>query len=336
MTDSIPEHLVRVQPDQLNITRKKWGRGYRYYNGGEMPLEDEGKLEVVSSIPVPATWSEVHLCPDPQSYILASGYDGSGKFQYLYHPDYLDFRNKLKFEELHHFGEALPRIRRKVRADLKAKEWTEEKLMALLVRVLDKYHLRIGSRVYAQKNQSFGLTTLRKKHLKEEDSDMYFQYQGKSGQLREVHLTDSRLVDLIHEVAEFPGWELFSFRQGNASVSASSTKVNHYIQDISQSDFTARTFRTWAGTVLAVKYYPKAKDELKANPRRDLKAILVEKVAEKLGNTPAVCRDYYIHPGVLEKVVSGNFDPNPCDQQFLKNNLYRKYECRTMEILSGL
>ncbi|MGB0176879.1 MAG: hypothetical protein ACPF9D_06920, partial [Owenweeksia sp.] len=209
-------------------------------------------------------------------------------------------------------------------------------LMALLVRVLDKYHLRVGSRVYARKNQSFGLTTLRKKHIREDDSELYFRYRGKSGQLREVHLTDSQLVELIHEISEFPGWELFSFRKGDVSVTASSTKVNHYIQDISNSDFTARTFRTWAGTVLAVKYYNRARREVEKNPRQELGATIVKHVAARLGNTPAVCKDYYIHPKVLELVVSGDFDPAPCDPEFLKNSLYRKYECRTMEILSRL
>ncbi len=336
MTDQIPEHLNRIDPSSLRVSRKKQGRGYRYFNGSEKPVKNQSIKKIVASIPVPNTWTEVRLSTDPKSYILASGYDGSGKFQYLYHPDYLDFKNQLKFEELLHFGQCLPRVRRKVRKHLNKPEWSEEKLLALLVRILDKYHLRIGSRVYARKNQSFGLTTLRKRHLKEGDSDLHFEYTGKSGQQRDVHLTDSRLVELIHEISEFPGWELFSFKTGNASVSASSIKVNHYIQHVSQSDFTARSFRTWAGTVLAVKYYQKAVQEVKANPRRELQAVLVEMVAERLGNTPSICRDYYIHPGVLEQVLSGDFEPEPCESRFLKNSLYRKYECRTMEILSRL
>lgn len=337
MESEIPKHLKDVDPDDFKIRRKKWGRGYRYFNGNGKDLENNETLEVVEDIAVPNTWTEVTLSAKPNTYILARGYDGSGKLQYLYHPDYLAYRNDQKFSELLGFGLALPRIRRRLRKDLKRDAWDETRLLALIVKILDKYHLRIGSRVYAKKNQSYGLTTLRKKHLIEEEDDTFtFDFKGKSGQERTISLTDSSLVKLIEEVAEFPGWELFSFKTDDGKFSANAEKVNNYIRGISGGDFSARDFRTWAGTVLSVKYLSKAQKVVEKNPKRKLGSTLVELVSEKLGNTTAICKDYYIHPEVLKQAIRKDFDAEPCDERFLKKNLYRKHECRTMEILTSL
>lgn len=331
----IPQHLQKTDPEDFFLRREKRGKGFRFVHNGGKPVKDENLLEFISNIPVPNTWSDVKLCEKEQGHILASGYDGSDNLQYLYHPDYLDFRNKQKFANLAEFGMTLPRLRRKLRRDMKGGDWDEQKLLALIVRILDKYHLRIGTRVYAQKNQSFGLTTLRKRHLKEIDTTYHFEYSGKSGQQRKIQLSDPYLVELVEELDDFPGWELFSFRANGEKVVATGQKVNDYIRNVSNADFSARTFRTWAGTVLAVKLLDEAKKEVEENPRRKLKTALVEKVAGKLGNTPSICEEYYIHPKVLKKVTEPNFDANPCDEKFLKNTLFRKHECRTMEILTG-
>jgi DNA topoisomerase-1 len=337
MQTEIPRNLVDVDPEDFKIRRKKWGRGFRYFNGHNTALKDESKLEMLEGFAVPNTWTEVTLSDKPHTYILARGYDGSGKLQYLYHPDYLAYRNDQKFNELLDFGMALPRIRRRLRKDLSEEEWTENKLLALIVKILDKYHLRIGSRVYAKKGQSYGLTTLRKKHLKEIDDDTFsFEFKGKSGQQRTISLTDSSLVSLIEEVAEFPGWELFSLPTENGKFSANAGKVNRYIRKISGGDFSARNFRTWAGTVLSIKYLPKAQKIVAQNNRRKLGSTLVELVSEKLGNTTAICKNYYIHPQVLQQAIKEDFDSEPCDQRFLKKTLYRKHECRAMEILTSL
>lgn len=334
MASELPEHLREVDPDEFGIKRKKWGKGYRYLNGNDQDVEDDEILEIVKNIPVPNTWSEVTLSHNNDTHILARGYDGSGKLQYLYHPDYLEYRNEAKFSHLVEFGLSLPRIRRRLRKDLNTEHWDEAKLLALIVKILDKYHLRIGSRIYAKKNHSFGLTTLRKKHFREVDNAIEFNFTGKSGQQQKVSLTDHTLVKLLEEVAEFPGWELFSFRTDEGQISANGAKVNAYIREISGGDFSARDFRTWAGTVLSVKYLEKAREIVAKNPKRKLAATLVELVSNKLGNTPAICRGYYIHPTVLENVLQADFDCEPCTEKFIKNSLYRKHECRTLEILS--
>lgn len=333
-TQEIPDHLTSIKPSDFKITRRKWGRGYRYMNGSG-PIDSDKLLHKLKSMAVPATWTDVKLCKSTDNYILASGFDGSGKLQYLYHEDYLDHRNSVKFDDLLNFGHALPRIRRRIRKDLKSPKWNEGKLLALIVRILDKHHLRIGSRVYAKKNGSYGLTTLRKRHLSEVDNHIEISYTGKSGQDRNVKLTDPTLIHYLEEVADFPGWELFSFKNGGDRISADSKRTNAYIRQISGEDFSARNFRTWAGTVLCVANHDKAKKIVEKDSRRKLSSVLVELVAEKLGNTPAVCKEYYIHPKVLERTLQENFDPSPCDQKFIKNTMYRKYECRTMEILNS-
>ncbi|AEV31540.1 topoisomerase IB [Owenweeksia hongkongensis DSM 17368] len=332
----MPPHLKKVDADNFNISRKKWGRGFRYLNEDGESLVDDSILDTVQGIAVPNTWTDVTLSDRSDTYIQARGYDGAGKLQYLYHPDYLAYRNEQKFNELLDFGRVIPRIRRRLRKDLAAEHWDEQKLLALIVKILDKYHLRIGSRIYAQKGQSYGLTTLRKKHLKEEEDSFSFEYIGKSGQERTINLTDSSLVKLIEEVAEFPGWELFSFRTDEGKYSANAGEVNNYIRKISGGDFSARDFRTWAGTVLSLKYLSKAQTIVEKNPKRKLGSTLVELVSEKLGNTPAICKDYYIHPEVLKHAIKEDFDSEPCEEKFLKNSLYRKHECRTMEILEKM
>lgn len=336
MEAEMPEHLMDIDPDDFSIKRKKWGKGYRYLNGSDHVVEDSGVLEVVKHIPVPDTWSDVTLSHQSNTYILARGYDGSGKLQYLYHPDYLEHRNSLKFERLLEFGKSLPRIRRRLKRDTRSPYWNERKLLALVVQILDKYHLRIGSRVYSKKNNSFGLTTLRKKHLQEQDNSLVLNFIGKSGQHRTINLTDHGLVELLSEVAEFPGWELFSFKTDEGKFSADASRVNQYIREISGGHFSARDFRTWAGTVLTVKHLPKARKIVHQNPKRKLSSTVVEMVAEQLGNTPAICRKYYIHPEVLSSACSEGFECEPCEEKFLKNSLYRKHECRTLEILTNL
>ncbi len=331
----LPPHLTLCDPHNFRVKRTKWGRGFRFCIGQARNIKNEKMLRHLKAIPVPNTWTEVRLSSEPHTYILAVGYDGSEKLQYLYHPDFLTFRNVQKFSRLYDFGMQLPRIRRKVLKHLKQEEWNEQKLMALIVRILDKYHMRIGSRIYVKNGHSFGLTTLRKKHFREVDAAVKFEYMGKSGQFQEVELTDTVLVAMVREIAEMPGWELFSFQQKGLKLQATAGKVNEYIRGIAGEDYSARTFRTWAGTVLAVKYSPRARKILEQNPQRKLRTVVVELVAKELGNTPAICEEYYIHPQVLQAVLKEDFNTEPGDPRFLKKNLFRKYECRALEILSN-
>jgi len=330
----LPCGLQHGDPAAFEATRRKRGKGWTFHDlASGRRLRDARTLNRLRTIGVPATWTDVRLSLNPRSHIQAAGYDGSGKLQYLYHEDFLEYRNQVKFGELPIFGTALPRMRRRIARDLRGDRWNENRLMALLVRILDRYHLRVGSRLYATGNNTFGLTTLRKKHLKEHATDLAFDYIAKGGKRLQVPLTDPRLIALIREVAEFPGWELFSIDSGGERITADAQRVNDYIRRISGEDFTARTFRTWAGTVLCVKHIEPARRAVRENPQRQLAAALTERVAERLGNTPAVCRQYYMHPDVLEAVLRNGFDPAPSDRSLPGRSLYRVHERRTMEIL---
>lgn len=333
MRSDIPEHLTEGCVDDFEIKRVKKDTSFSYHFKDETALAKNLQKQV-QEYGVPNTWTEVALCKNGNTHILASGYDGSGKLQYLYHPDYLEYRNSLKFLELKEFGRTLPRIRRKVNQHLKSEDWNEEKLLALIVKILDKHYLRVGTRAYAKKNSSFGLTTLRKKHLNETEHGLSFEYIGKSHQNRKIELHDADLVEHIKECADFPGWEIFSIKQGGKSVKASSSMVNEYIRAISKSEFSAKTFRTWGGTSSAVKLLPKAKRIIEKNSRKELGATLVQLVSERLGNTPSICKQYYIHPEVLQKALQPEFSPEPKKSGAFAKNYLSKAEQRTLEILN--
>lgn len=328
----IPKHLKAADVDAFSIFREKKGEKFTYLNKSGKPISSS-TLNLVSSYGVPNTWTQVSLSADGKAHILAAGYDGSNKLQYLYHPDYLEYRNSLKFLELSEFGKLLPRIRRRVNKDLKQAEWCEEKLLALVVKILDKHHLRIGSRAYAKKNSSFGLTTLRKKHLQETDNGLSFQFTGKSGQQRSVELNNPDLIEFVKECVDFPGWEIFSFKHKNSSCVATSDMVNSYIRKISRSDFSARTFRTWGGTSLAVKLRAKAQKIIEQNKRKELEATLVQLVAEHLGNTPSICKQYYIHPQVLTTVTKKGYQEARIKSRFKNLSYLNKHEKKTLSIL---
>jgi DNA topoisomerase-1 len=329
----LPDHLNEGDVEVFSLKRIK--QGTRFLYKGEAGEEIKGALRSqLEDYGIPNTWTEVKLSPSNHTHILATGYDGSGKLQYLYHPDYLEYRNALKFMELTDFGLALPRIRRKVNAHLKHDDWDEQKLLALITKILDKHYLRIGTRAYAKSNNSFGLTTLRRKHLNETEHGLSFEYKGKSHQQRRVELHNEQLVEYIKECADFPGWEIFSFKKASETVKASSTMVNEYIREMGGADFSAKTFRTWGGTSLSVKLQPKAKRIVEKNKRKELGATLVQLVAERLGNTPSICRQYYIHPMVLETVLEPGFQADPKPNGSYALAYLNKFEQRTLEILN--
>ncbi len=335
MRHDIPEHLAEGHVNDFDIVRVKKGNTFKYYFKDDTAVPKNLQKQV-QAYGVPNTWTEVCLCKNGDTHILASGYDGSDKLQYLYHPDYLEYRNSLKFLELSDFGLTLPRIRRKINQHLKSEEWNEEKLLALIVKILDKHYVRIGTRAYAKKNSSFGLTTLRKKHLNETAHGLSFEYIGKSHQNRKIELHDTELIEHIKEVVDFPGWEIFSFKKGGKSVKASSSMVNEYIRTISKSEFSAKTFRTWGGTSSAVKLHAKAQSIVAKNTRKELGATLVQLVSERLGNTPSICKQYYIHPQVLEATLQPNFNTKPKKGGTFDKNYLNKSEQRTLEILNAV
>lgn len=298
----LPKHLVYASDEQAGYLRKRRGRGFSFFNPKGEKIAKGDLPRHLQKLYVPPAWSEVWLSPKANAHLQATGYDEQGRKQYVYHDDWNGYRQSEKFSQLEGFAEALPAIREKIHQDLQKEGWPREKVLALVVALLDSSYMRIGNVQYQKSNQTFGLTTLRRKHLKTEDSLAIFSFKGKKGVQRTVKLEDAELVGLLKECSELPGYELFRYEEGKAQRQVDSGDVNEYLREISGSEYTSKTFRTWGGTVLAVELFHQAQQLVEENPRRDLLAAVVQLTAEALGNTPAVCRAYYIHPAILDAI----------------------------------
>lgn len=294
MTDEVPGYR-----------RKKHGRGHMYFDPKGNKIDKKVLEERLEALVIPPNWDDVWICPYMNGHIQVTGYDERGRKQYIYHPDWVAFRNANKFSKLVQFGKKLPEIRERIQQDLKKEDWEKEKVLALVVSVMDEAFIRIGNRTYLEENNTYGLTTLRRKHLKVTGKEAVLRYQAKSGKEREVNIENSHLVELIKECSDLPGYELFRYQEGNRSHIIDSEDVNDYLHEIAGEEFSSKDFRTWGGTVTAVEEFEEAEREVEENPKKKLIPALVQRVSEKLGNTPAVCREYYIHPAILMAAEEG-------------------------------
>jgi DNA topoisomerase-1 len=333
----IPKGLKYVCDDDEGIYRKGRGKGFIYLNKKNEKIEDEKILARINDLVIPPNWKNVWICKDPNGYLQVTGYDQKGRKQYLYHKKYTSYRQKGKFKLLYKFGLNLPIIRSRIQRDLKKKGWPKEKLLALIIRTLDDYHLRIGSTQYLHENETYGITTLRRKHIRNENGELIIEYKGKSGKLREIHVNNPVLINLIKETSELPGFEVFRYiDEDGKSRKIHSQEVNEYLQEITQMNFTAKDFRTWGGTVTVVEVCKEAKAEIEENPRKKLDTAIVKKVAERLGNTISTCREYYIHPKVLKMAIKKDTEiiPDHLPEDIKYGHLLRKNEKKVLSILN--
>jgi DNA topoisomerase I len=283
------------------MTRKMGVLGFRYYRPDGRPLKSPTDLKRIRMLAVPPAWKHVWICPDPRGHLQATGRDARGRKQYRYHPDWRAHRDRDKFDRLEAFAAVLPVIRARTAADLAQSGLPREKVIAAIVQLLERSLIRVGNDEYAKSNKSFGLTTLRDQHVEVKGSTLRFEFRGKSGKRHSVGINDRRLARIVKQCRDLPGQELFQYidvegrRQG-----VNSADVNTYLREITGTDFTAKDFRTWFGTVLATTALREFRhaDSDAAAKRNVLRAI--EAVAGVLGNTPAVCRKSYIHPAILE------------------------------------
>lgn len=308
--DSIPKHLVHVDDSRPGYTRKKWGRGFSYFDVNRERLKQKEALKRIHSLVIPPNWKNVWICVDSSGHLQCTGYDARARKQYLYHPDWTEYRQREKFSKVLSFGRVLPEIRKKVDADLALSSWPKQKVLALAVHLLDDYYLRIGNSAYVKKNETYGLTTLRRKHLNfRDESFLKLSYQAKSNKERNIAIRDKMLIRMIRETSELRGYEVFRYLDSdNQSCSIDSSDVNTYIHEIGGDAFTAKDFRTWAGTKLAVEFALSAFEEADNHPTRKRIPTLVKQVAKRLGNTQKVCRTYYIHPAILSKLEADGTD----------------------------
>lgn len=307
---SMAEHikkLLYVSDEDPGYTRKRWARGHRFFDPEGKSISKTVLQDRLKSLVIPPMWNDVWICKRENGHLQATGYDDKGRKQYLYHPLWQEYRSRHKFDKMIEFAHALPRIRERVAHDLDKDGWPREKVLALIVSLLDASHVRIGNQEYLKENKTYGLSNLRRKHLSLEGREAIFTYKSKHGIEQRVSIDDQKLVSLIRECSELPGHELFRFYEGeHAGQLVDSGDVNEYLKEISnEEDFSSKNFRTWGGTVTAVERLEEAVEEVQANPKKELTPSLVKKVAQRLGNTEAVCRDYYIHPCMLECVENG-------------------------------
>ncbi len=250
---------------------------------------------------IPPAWTEVWICRDPNGHLQVTGHDAKGRKQYRYHPRWREVRDENKYDRLINFAEALPRIRRRVARDLGRKGLPREKVLAAVVKLLETTLVRVGNDEYAEANKSFGLTTMRNRHARVVGAKVRMEFSGKSGVHHEIDIREPRLAKIVRKCQELPGQELFQYvdEQGNVH-DVGSSDVNDYLREVSGGDFTAKDFRTWAGTALATEALKEFEDfDTTAAAKRNVtKAI--EHVAQRLGNTTAVCRKCYVHPAIVD------------------------------------
>jgi DNA topoisomerase I len=299
---------LRYVNDQTlpGIRRIGSGRRVRYVLPSGATLADRAELQRIRSLAIPPAWTDVWICPNPDGHLQATGRDARGRKQYRYHPRWREVRDEVKYGRLIAFAQALPRIRARTAADLAGPGLSREKVLAAVVQLLEKTLIRVGNDEYARENGSFGLTTMRDQHAKINGGTVRFEFRGKGGIQHAVDLHDRRLARIVKACQDIPGYELFQYidSDGNRQV-VDSADVNAYLRAITNEDFTAKDFRTWAGTVLAAKALAELASfrSTAEAKRRTVKAV--ESVAKRLGNTKAVCRKCYIHPAILDAYMDG-------------------------------
>ena len=296
---AIAANLVYVTDKEEGIERRKKGEKFDYYFKDELVKDDETLLRIKHLV-IPPAWEKVWICKKENGHLQATGYDVKNRKQYKYHPHWNSLRNETKFYRLHDFGKTLPSIRLQLEKDLSIPELCERKVLAAVVSLMERTNIRIGNAFYEKAYGSFGLTTLKDRHVKFEGNAVSFSFKGKKGVAHNITLKSKKLAGIIKKCRDIPGKELFQFydKEGNRH-SIDSGLVNNYIREISHADFTAKDFRTWAGTVqafLALKSIGCCETETEAK-RKMVEALDI--VSEHLGNTRTVCKKYYVHPLIL-------------------------------------
>jgi DNA topoisomerase I len=293
--------LIHVSADDKGYHRKGHGKGFEYIDDQGVRLTDKSEHVRIKALSIPPAWKDVWICQNPDGHLQATGIDARGRKQYLYHEEWKRRSQVNKFDRMTGFGKALPDIRKKIKQDLNKQGWPREKVISLVISLLDQSALRIGNKSYEQENGTFGLTTLKRKHLKIEKGGIAFQFKAKGGLYRKTQIHGKKIIRLVIECSELPGQEVFQYLddEGNAHP-IFSNDVNGYLQEITEGDFTAKDFRTWTGTVGALELLPEVLAEMEnTDSKKSLSNYLLRKVSEKLGNTIAVCKAYYVHPLIL-------------------------------------
>ncbi|MCV9920410.1 MULTISPECIES: DNA topoisomerase IB [Pseudomonas] len=307
----LPRTLHYVDDSQPGLSRRRWRDRFIYLDADGNRVRDSQTLARIAALVIPPAYTDVWICADPQGHLQATGRDARGRKQYRYHSEWRELRDQHKYGRMLAFAKVLPALRKQLDNHLRRPGLDREKVMALVVSLLDTTLIRIGNRQYLRDNKSYGLTTLHARHVKVEGSTIRFQFRGKRGVEHNVTLRDRRLAGLIKRCMELPGQSLFQYLDENGQRhSIGSSEINLFLQQLTGADFTAKDYRTWAGSSLALSLLRPLAWEPDSEAKRQVSAI-VRQVASRLGNTPAVCRRCYIHPAVLEHFHLGRLATLP-------------------------
>jgi len=298
--------LYYVNDNRVGYRRKANGNGFEYLDTEAKRIRDRQRLLRIKRLAIPPAWTDVWICPSPNGHIQATGRDARGRKQYRYHDRWREVRDENKFGRLAEFAKTLPKIRRRVARDITLADLPREKVLATVVRLLEQTFIRIGNEEYARENKSFGLTTIKNRHVTVKGPHLRFRFRGKSGRQHEVDMTDRRIAKIVSKCQDLPGQDLFQYVTDEGEVrNITSQDVNDYLREITNENFTAKDFRTWAGTVLAaIALNAQAGFETKTQAKANVKTAVCA-VAELLGNTPAICRKCYVHPAIIEAYLNG-------------------------------
>jgi DNA topoisomerase-1 len=297
--------LRYVRDTMPGIRRIYSGKNFRYLDAGNKIVRDPATLARIKSLAIPPAWTDVWICPIENGHLQATGRDARGRKQHRYHKNWREHRDETKYSRMIEFAHVLPRIRRRVAHDLRLRGLPREKVLASIVKLLEISHIRIGNDEYAQNNNSFGLTTLRNRHAKVAGDRLHFQFRGKSGKIHTVDVEHRRVARIVQRCQSIPGQELFEYVDENGQPrDVNSGDVNDYLREITGADFTAKDFRTWAGTILAACALREIGEFNTVRQARSNVVRAIAVVANRLGNTPAVCKKSYIHPAVIDAYLS--------------------------------
>jgi DNA topoisomerase-1 len=303
--EAVPPSLSYCSDERPGFRRRKAGKSFAYYDCDGKKIGDEDTLARIKRLAVPPAWTDVWIAPHPDCHIQATGRDAKGRKQYRYHPAWTAWRDEVKYDGLIDFGESLPTIRRRLSDDLALRGLPRDKVLATVVHLLETTLVRVGNEEYAKTNGSFGLTTLRNKHVKIEGSDLRLAFMAKSGKPQSVRVHDRQMARIVKQLHALPGQRLFQYKEGETIHSVESDHVNEYLREITNRDYTAKEFRTWMGTLLAAAALADRDAPESDRAARREAADAIEAVATKLNNTKAVCKRSYVHPAVIDMFVDG-------------------------------
>lgn len=294
--------LRYMRDDRPGISRKKSGDKYQYFTPDKKPVRDDAIVARINKLAIPPAYKDVWICPYENGHMQATGRDARGRKQYRYHPKWQEVRSETKFTQVGEFAAALPGIRQRVAADLKLKGLPREKVLAAIVALMDHCNMRVGNDQYARDNKSYGLTTIRKKHVEVEGIKIFFEFTGKSGKLWQREVNSPQIAKIVKHCEDIPGQDLFKYLDENGGRhDVKSDDVTAYLQEITDKPFTAKDFRTWSATAMAIQLLG-ALERGEQTATASAKAMndTIKQIAEAMGHTPAICRKCYIYPGVLD------------------------------------